>query len=62
MLTPDEKKEYAVISQSLDCHNNGSLQQYGSEVSTIIARNGSVLLDTVKSSNNIEIVKYINDW
>ena len=61
MLTPDEKKEYAIISQSLDCHNNGSLQQYGSEVSTIIARNGSVLLDTVKSSNNIEIVKYIND-
>lgn len=60
-LTPQQKEYYLEISKSIDINKPASVQDYGMELSNIVARNGDMLLSSVKSDNSIEVVKYIND-
>lgn len=60
-LTPQQKEYYLDIAKSIDINKPASVQDYGMELSNIVARNGDMLLSSVKSDNSIEVVKYIND-
>ena len=60
-LTPAERDNYMQIARSLDVHDMNSIQAYGSEISSIVSKNGDVLLSTVHADNSIEVVSYIND-
>ena len=60
-LSPAERESYLEIGKKLDVHDMNSIQAYGSEVSSIVSKNGDVLLNTVRADNSVEVVKYIND-
>ena len=60
-LTPEQKKYYLDIAKSIDINKPASVQDYGMELSNIVARNGDMLLSSVRADNSIEVVKYIND-
>lgn len=59
-LTPAEKDKYLALTDKLDYHNAATLQSYGSDLNTIISKNGDTLLNTVKSDNSVEVIGYIN--
>ena len=48
-LSPAERESYLEIGKKLDVHDMNSIQAYGSEVSSIVSKNGDVLLNTVRA-------------
>lgn len=60
-LLPEERTQYLSLCDKMDYKNISTLQVYGSELNTIIAKNGDTLLNTVKSDRSVEVIGYIND-
>lgn len=60
-LTPADKDRYLALTDGLDYHNAATLQTYGSDLNSIISKNGDTLLNTVKSDKSIEVIGYINN-
>lgn len=60
-LTTKEKKYYLDKAKSLDVNNIGTINDYGSDLSNIIANNGDNLLNAVRGTNSSEIVALTND-
>ena len=61
LLTPKQRKEYLELARSIDEHDLGSIQQYGSDVSKVVESNGNALLENVRSTSNNEVVQMTND-
>lgn len=59
-LTPTDVNRYLNLTDKLDYHNAATLQTYGSDLNSIISKNGDTLLNTVKSDNSVEVIGYIN--
>ena len=60
-LSEDDIQKYSLITKDLNKHDLTTVQQYGSELSSVIASNGDTLLDTVKGNNTSEVVQLTND-
>lgn len=60
-LTPEQKQDALAKASSIDIKDVNSVRNFGQEVSSIIAKNGDILLDKVKSDRSVEVVKYVND-
>lgn len=61
LLSPKQRKEYLELARSIDEHDLGSIQQYGSDVSKVVETNGNALLENVRSTSNNEVVQMTNE-
>lgn len=61
LLSPKQRKEYLELARSIDEHDLGSIQQYGSDVSKVVESNGNALLENVRSTSNNEVVQMTNE-
>lgn len=56
-LTPVEKEKYLAMTQHLNPHDIATVQSYGSELSSVINKNGDNLLAAVRGNNTAEVVQ-----
>lgn len=59
-LTPEQRQEYLAKADSISTNDVNSVRNFGQEISSIVAKNGDVLLSQVKANRSNEVVEYVN--
>ena len=60
-MSEEEKSKYLALTEKINSHNLATINEYGSELSQVVAANGERLLSSVKSDNGGEIVELVTD-
>lgn len=60
-LTPEEREEYKALTVKINPHDLSTLQEYGSELSQVVADNGRHFLSTIKSEDGGEVTQLVTD-
>ena len=60
VLTEEERDKYTKIGAVINIDDTNSVQTYGSDLSKAIARCGDTLLNSVRSTNNDELIQLTN--
>lgn len=58
-LTPKEREEYKALTVKINPHDLSTLQEYGSELSQVVADNGRHFLSTIKSEDGGEVTELV---
>lgn len=60
-MTPEEKNVYLQKADTIKMGDMSSITQYGSELSSVISRNGDSLLDSVKGNSTNEVTNLVTE-
>lgn len=61
VMSTEDKSKYLAMTDKLNAHDATSVTAYGSELSTVISKNGDNLLNSVRGDNSSTVVQLTND-